>query len=228
MLVDETASREHAYTAVSRGRHGNDLFVVSTDRCREERHAAEAQPGPTDQLRVAVQRSSAQRFALDELEARSTSQPDQLRHERDLLRARLSHRPPDPSRETRPLADGRRREQQHRDGALWRRSLAQQDLDKLGPVGRRTRPAKRREIEDRMARFDAEIARHDTKLAELDRRLEALAPAAARRSAWERQHAPELRRLEELDRTIELIQRLDQVAARSVHLGVERGFGIEL
>ena len=150
--------------------HGNDLFV-SADRRVEELHAAEAQPDPIDQLRAAVRRSWAQRFALDKLDARSASQFDRFRHERDLLRARLSHRPPDPSQETRPLADERRREQQHRDGALWRRSLAQQDLDKLGPVGRRTRPDKRREIEDRMARFDAEIATHDTKLATHDTKL---------------------------------------------------------
>jgi predicted O-methyltransferase YrrM len=98
---------------------------------------------------------------------------------------------------------GRRREQQHRDGALWRRSLAQDELDRLGPVGRRKRPARRREIEARIAHSDAAIARHDVKLAELDRRLEAFAPAVTGRSAWERQHAPELRRIEDLDRRIE-------------------------
>ena len=75
----------------------------------------------------------------------STSQLDRLRHERDLLHARLGHRPPDPSRETGPLADQRRREQQQRDGALWHRSLAERELDRLGPIGRRTRPARRRE-----------------------------------------------------------------------------------
>jgi hypothetical protein len=229
VLADETASREHAYTAVSRGRHGNDLFVVSADRRREERHATEVQPDPIEQLRTAVKRSSAQRFALDELEAGSGSQLDRLRRERDLLRARVSHRPPDPSRETRPLTDERQREQQHRDGALRRRSRAQRDLNRLGPIGRRTRPARRREIESRIAQFDAEIARHDVKLAELDRRLEGFAPAVARRSAWERQHTPELGRIEELDRSIELTERLDQIAARGLgRRRVERGLGVEL
>jgi conjugative relaxase-like TrwC/TraI family protein len=228
VLVDETASREHAYTAVSRGRHGNDLFVVSADRRGEERHAAEAQPDPIDQLRAAVQRSGAQRLALDELEAGSTSHLDRLRHEHDLLRARLGHRPRDPSRDTGPLAEERRRAQQHRDGALWRRSLAERDLDRLGPIGRRTRPARRRKIEGRIVHYEAEIARHDLKLAELDRRLEVFAPAVAKRSAWERQHAPELRRLEELDRSIELIERLDQISARGVERRVERGLGVEL
>jgi conjugative relaxase-like TrwC/TraI family protein len=228
VLVDETASREHAYTAVSRGRHGNDLFVVSADRREEERHAAEAQPDPIDQLRAAVQRSSAQRLALDELEAGSTSQLDRLRHQHNLLRARLSQPPPDPSRKTRPLVDERRREQQHRDDAFWRRTQAQQDLESLGPVGRRTRPARRREIEGRIAHFDAEVAKHDVKLSELDRRLEAFAPALGRRCAWERQHALELRRLEELDRSIDLIERLDQIATRGLARRVERGLGVGL
>ena len=108
VLVDDTTSREHAYTALSRGRHGNDLFVVAADRRSEERHAAEVQPDPLDGLRAAVQRSSAQRFALDELQAGSTSQLEQLRRERDLLRARLSQRPPDPSWDVRTLTEERR------------------------------------------------------------------------------------------------------------------------
>jgi ATP-dependent exoDNAse (exonuclease V) alpha subunit len=91
----ETASRKHAYTAVSRGRHGNDLFVVVADRRSETLHAAEVQPDPLDGLRAAVQRSSAQRSALDELQAGSTSELDRLRRERDLIRARLSDRPPE-------------------------------------------------------------------------------------------------------------------------------------
>ena len=228
VLVDETASREHAYTAVSRGRHGNDLFVVAADRRSEERHAAEVQPDPLDGLRAAVQRSSAQRFALDELQAGSTSQLEQLRHERDLLRARLSQQPPDPSWDVRTLTEERQHEQLDRDRACRRRDDARQDLDRLGPIGRRTHPARRREIEDRIARCDAEIVRHDVKLADLDRQLEAHAPAVAARTTWERQHGVELQRLHDLDRNIELIERLDHVATRRLERGAERSLGIEL
>jgi conjugative relaxase-like TrwC/TraI family protein len=228
VLLDETTSREHAYTAASRGRHGNDVFAVVADRRSEERHAAEVQRDPLDEMRTAVRRSSAQRFALDELDAGCTSQLDRLRRKRDLLRARLGDAPPDLSLDVRPLAEERRREQHLRDGACWRRNLAQDDLDRLGPIGRRTRPARRREIEHRIARFDADIATHDVELADLDRRLEALAPAAADREIRERQHGVELRRLDDLDRSIELIERLDQVAARNLNRDVERSVGIEL
>jgi hypothetical protein len=227
VLLDETTSREHAYTAVSRGRHGNDVFAVAADRRSEERHAAEAQPDPLDELRTAVHRRSAQRLALDEYDASTTSQLERLRRERDRLGVRVSHPPPDPSREARPLIDERWREQQQRDGALRRRNLAQQDLSRLGRVGRRTRPTRRRRLESRIVHLDVEIAAHDVKLADLDHRLEGFAPAAARRSAWERQHAVELRRLEDLDGTIEVIERLDQITMRSFNRGVERGVGIE-
>jgi conjugative relaxase-like TrwC/TraI family protein len=228
VLVDETASREHAYTAVSRGRNGNDLFVVAADRRSEERHAAEVQPHPVDGLRAAVQRSSAQRFALDELQAGSTSQLEQLRRERDLLRARLSQQPPDPSWGVRTLTEERREVQYDRDGACRRRHDARQDLDQLGPIGKRAHPARRREIEDRIARCDAEIVRHDAKLADLDRQLKAHTPAVAARTTWERQHSVELQRLHHLDRNIELIERLDHVTTRRLERGAERSLGIEL
>jgi conjugative relaxase-like TrwC/TraI family protein len=228
VLVDDTASREHAYTAVSRGRHGNDLFVVAADRRSEERHAAEVQPHPLDSLRAAVQRSSAQRFALDQLQAGNTSQLEQLRRERDLLRTRLRHRPPDPSWDVRTLTEERQHEQLNRDRARRRRDNARQYLDRLGLIGRRTHPARRREIEDRIARCDAEIVRHDVNLADLDRQLEAHAPAVAARTTWERQHGVELQRLHDLDRNIELIERLDHVATRRLERGAERSLGIQL
>jgi hypothetical protein len=229
VLVDDTTSREHAYTAVSRGRHGNDLFVVvAADRRSEERHAAEVQPDPLDGVRAAVKRSSAQRFALDQLDPGSTSQPEQLRRERHMLRARLSQQPSDPSWDVRTLTEERQQVQYDRDRACRRRDFAQQDLDKLGPIGRHTHPARRREIEDRIARCDAEVARHDVKLADLGRQLEAHAPAVVARTTWERQHRVELQRLHDLDRNIELIERLDHLATRRLERGAERSLGIEL
>jgi hypothetical protein len=228
VLVDETASREHAYTAVSRGRHGSDLFVVAADRRSEEPHAAEVQPDPLGSLRTAVQRSGAQRFALDEFQAGSTAHFDRLRRERELLRAGLSQRPPDPSSDVRTLTEERQHERQDRDGACRRRNDAQQELDRLGPIGKRTHRASRREIADRIARIDAEIVRHDVKLADVDRQLEAHTPAVTARATWARQHSGELKRLHDLDRNIGLIERFDRVATRSLQRRLEPGVGLEL
>jgi hypothetical protein len=228
VLIDETTSREHAYTAASRGRHGNDVFTVAADRRSGERHAAEVRPDPLDELRSAVRRSTAQRLALDELDNGSVSQLDPLRRERDLLRSRLGHGPPDPSAQVRPLTDEYQGEQHHRDGACWRRERAQQDLDRLGPIGRRVHPARRNQIENRIALLDADIASCDAKLDDIDRQLEALAPVAANRTAWERQHGAELQRLDDLDRRIELIERLDQLGTPSPGRDATSTRGIDL
>ena len=118
--------------------------------------------------------------------------------------------------------------QSDRDGACWRRNVAQQDLDKLGPLGRRTHRARRRHIEDRIAGFECEIVRHDVKLADLDRQLEAHTPAVTARATWARWYSLELQRLHDLDRNIELIERLDQVATRSLQRRLEPGLGLEL
>jgi hypothetical protein len=203
--------------------------AASTIRRRgEERNAAEVQRDPVDELRTAVRRSAAQRFALDELDTGTTSQLDRLRRERDDLHARLGHGPPDPTLQVRPLAEQRRQQQGRREDALWRRNMAQQDLQRLGLIGRCTRPARRREIEASIEHLDAEVGGYNAKLAALERQLAALAPAIERRTAWERQHGPELQRLETLDQNIEPIRRLDQIATRSIDRGIARGIGLEL
>src|SRR3546814_14563802 len=48
ILADDTATREHAYTALSRGRHSNDLYLTSQDHRAEERHAHETQTEPLE------------------------------------------------------------------------------------------------------------------------------------------------------------------------------------
>jgi hypothetical protein len=60
------------------------------------------------------------------------------------------------------------------------------------------------------------------------RQPEALTPVVADRTTWERQHGVELQRLENLDRSINLIEPLDQIAMRNLNRRVERGLGVEL
>lgn len=103
-----------------------------------------------------------------------------------------------------------------------------QDLDRRGLVGRHAHPAGRREIGDRIAHCDAEIVRLEAKLAELHRQLEAHSPVVAARTTWERKHGSGLQRLHDLDRTSELIERVDHVATRRLGRGAEGSLGIEL
>jgi ATP-dependent exoDNAse (exonuclease V) alpha subunit len=50
VLADETTSREHAYTALSRGRQTNHLYIVTDDARVEERDATEIEPEPLQEV----------------------------------------------------------------------------------------------------------------------------------------------------------------------------------
>ncbi len=69
ILADETTSREHAYTALSRGRHGNDLYLSTDVRRAEEGHAPEINPEQLDRLRQSLGRSIRQHLATDLVDA---------------------------------------------------------------------------------------------------------------------------------------------------------------
>lgn len=66
VLVDESMRREHTYTALSRGRHGNDLYVPDDDGRAEERHGPELDPDTMERLRSSLGRSVAQILATDQ------------------------------------------------------------------------------------------------------------------------------------------------------------------
>lgn len=228
VLLDDTTAREHAYTALSRGRHSNDLFVVAEDHRVEERHATEVERDPLEGLRATVRRSGSKQLALDQLDPAGASPLDQLRGEREHLRVRLADAPPDPSRKFRDLTQTRGREQRYRDEARGRRDTAEEHLNKLGPIGRHTHRAQRREIEARITRFEADITGHETKLAALEGHLNDLAPSALEWEGWEREHRPDLDRVRTLDLQIDLTERFDRVAVRGLEHGVELSLGMEL
>ena len=226
ILADDTLTREHAYTALSRGRYGNELFIVAQDRRDEARHAVEVEHDPIDAVRQAIRHSAAKLMAIDQAEAKVTSL-EQLHRERDSIRARLGHGPVDPSRDHRRLS-ALDREKDYREGAQWRLDNARKSLDDLGPIRRRTHRAERREFERRIAGFETDIARHDEKLTDLEAQLAKRTPGMRTRSSWETEHSTELDRLDTLDHQINHSQRLQRGASREVGRSLERGFEIEL
>lgn len=229
ILADDTMQREHAYTALSRGRDSNELFVVAEDTRVEERHAAEVTYDPLDALRHAIGRSAAKHLALDEAEP-PDAPLEQLRRERDAIRARLGDGPPDPATDYRRLSERLAREKDAREGAQWRLDKARRSVEELGPIGRRTHRTQRRELEGRIAGFEADIAGHDRKLADLEAQLTELTPTLLARNNWERQHNPELRRLETLDRQITWNEGVQRVLTRDRQPRLERDLdrGVEL
>jgi len=67
ILVEETTTREHAYTALSRGRHGNNLYIAAPEPEGEESHAPSVEPDQLDRLRQSLARSIKQGLAVDGL-----------------------------------------------------------------------------------------------------------------------------------------------------------------
>jgi hypothetical protein len=88
VLADDTLSREHAYTALSRGRYGSDLFVVAEDRRVEERHVPEVDVDPLDAVRRALGRSAGKHMAVDDV-GPEVAPLEKLRRERNDLRSRI-------------------------------------------------------------------------------------------------------------------------------------------
>ena len=176
--LDDTTTREHAYTALSRGRHGNDLFVVAEDRRVDERHAAEIERDPLDDVRQAIGRSAAQAHgprrhrAAADVDARPA--PTGTRR---CSAGRLGDGPPDPSWEYRRLSEALARET-----ALPRRSAVAARHRTQGAPATSARSAaaptepSADELERRIAGFETDIARHDEKLADLEAKLTELTP----------------------------------------------------
>ncbi len=225
VLADDTLTREHAYTALSRGRHGNDLFIVAPDRRTDERHAVEVEPDPLAAVRHAIARTGAKRMAVDQRDPQITTL-EQLRAERAEIRGRLGHGPPDRSHEYRQLSEAITGARHWRDNARWRLDNARRSFDDLGPIGRVTRRAERRDLEHRIDDFVEEIGRHEQELADLEQQRSNTEPAVRTREHWEAEHGTELRRLDTLNRQIDITNRLDQVAGRTPERGIDHGIDI--
>ena len=82
LLADDTITREHAYTGMSRGVHRNDLYLVLDDPRVDERHVAETVTDLDQAIRAGIRRSGAKTMAIEDV-------PEPLLPERQL-------RPPEP------------------------------------------------------------------------------------------------------------------------------------
>jgi len=76
VLIEDSTSREQAYTAMSRGRLGNDLYVEGITARPDESRAHELPPDAIERLRRHLRRSIGQQLAIHQL-ARSCPGPRQ-------------------------------------------------------------------------------------------------------------------------------------------------------
>lgn len=231
VLADDTLHREHAYTALSRGRHGNDLYVTRPERRVDERHTPEIEPDPLDTVRHAVTHSTAKHLAHQTpMPVRQPVNVDP-RDERDRLRERLAvGRPEDHAMLYQDLSERHAILSRARDEATAGRDTAQHELDRLGPIRRRLHPTQRQALGVRLADAEREVVVLDGKVAALGDQLDTLAPRVAAWNSWANTHAQELQRLDLLDQQIRIDDRMDAIAHRSPDRTIEHdiGLGIEL
>jgi conjugative relaxase-like TrwC/TraI family protein len=225
VLADDTLTREHAYTALSRGRHGNELYAAAADRRADERHAVEVEPDQLAAIRHALGRSAAKQMAVDQHEPQIT-RLEQLQAERDGIRARLGSGPPDPTHEYRQLSEAITGARQWRDNARWRLDTAHRSLNDLAPIRRMTHHLERRELEHRIDDFSTEVSRYEQKLADLERQRSKVEPVMRTRQRWEARHGTDLGHLDTLDRQIDITERLDRIASRTPDRDVDHGIDI--
>src|SRR3546814_20282442 len=77
-------------------------------------------------------------------------------------------------------------------------------------------------------RSNTEIDNAEAKVTDLNDRVAEHGPEIWERRTWRANHVDELDRLDQLDRQIDMVHRLDDLAQRTVERRLERDCGIEL
>jgi hypothetical protein len=229
VLVDETMAAEHAYTSLSRATVRTDLYL-DTRELELEAHAPVLSPPVSERLGASLGRSVAQHLAVDQ-----TPLPlmpiEALRAEREQLRQHLADRPVDHSIDLRRLADRIRSTRDSLEHAYWRQADAQRRLDELGPVGRHVHRRHRQGIERLEQSAASDIDRLTAELSPLTAQHQELTLSQREVQQWEHQHAPELARLAELDRSVHAREAASpalQVEPPTAARGIERGLELGL
>jgi conjugative relaxase-like TrwC/TraI family protein len=224
----ETFTAELGYTALSRASHGTNLYIDDAITTRETHARQRVQPAAVDRLTASLRRAMREPLAIDQ--GPTTLQPvAALRVERDRLLRQLGPRPADHTRQLAVLDHDIRMTRETRRQALTRIHNLQCELEAVGPISRRLHPERHRDITrqlDHTCGVAVECAENLEQLAGEHRKLTIEQRAVQR---WEHTHAPELQRLDQLDRHIRIGVRLERTATPTVaRPGPGRGLGLGL
>jgi hypothetical protein len=200
-LGNASLYREMAYTAMSRGRLENRLYLVASDHIDTD-HGGVAAPRRDELLAEvtrALHRSGAEDLAVDTagefgLAARPMAE---LYADRETVAQRLAAAPRSPERELSDLASVRRRLEEGLRHA--ERSAAEE------PASRR----RRRRSEPPVATANARVADWKSRVAELDGQEAALRQRASRREDFFDVHRQDVQRYAQLSRVIDRRERKD-------------------
>jgi hypothetical protein len=206
-------NREQLYTALSRGRGHNHLYVDDSDRRALDRHARELTPTAYQRLQSAIVRSGAQQRAVDH-ENDGLVPLAVLRAERDRLQQALARRPYNPTSDLRRLADERRDAQRRLAHAGLDRARVQHELHEMPLFVRLHRRQHRAVLEHDLNHLDREIERQTGRLHQLHRQRNDLRPAEKAWRAWHAEHKPNLDRLATLRIRVSLTENLRPALAQ--------------
>ncbi len=214
ILVGDSMSREQLYTALSRGRSHNHLYVDDPDRRGPDRHARELTPTADQRLQAAVARSGAQQMAVDH-ESDGLVPISVLRAERDRLQQILAGRPHDPAADLSRLADERRDAQRRVATAGQERARVQDELDQTPLIVRLRHRERRVVLEHDLNRLDREIDGQRYRLHLLRRLCDDLRTTEQVSRIWQAEHKPDLDRLTTLRLRISLAENLRPALAQA-------------
>ncbi|MDQ3913769.1 MAG: relaxase domain-containing protein [Actinomycetota bacterium] len=193
VLVDETLYREWGYTAMSRGRVDNRLYVVAgVDLDREDTGGQVARAAdPMPALTRALGRSRAKELALDrlELEELKTLSEARLRTERSALRRQLGRVPQDPTRDLERVTKERAQLERLIGQENDRAQVAASELRALGPIARLRRRGTE-PLAERIRRARAAQARAQIALDGAEREQRRLRDALTALEKWRLENAP--------------------------------------
>jgi len=194
VLGSEDLYREWGYTAMSRGRQENRLYLVVGENPLADELEVLGQPkrDPVAGIVQAFGRSRAKLLALDHLataRAMAAALPDaELRSRVDQAAALLEHRPPLTAQTSAAELRGEqaRLRGYRRDESSWladaREHLAEGGL----------RRDEWRRLQTAIPEREAAVAQLDRRLADVDQRLADLDAERAAQAAWDRDHATPL------------------------------------
>lgn len=160
VLGTDDLSREMGYTAMSRGKEANHLYVVGgAARDPDDHHVAPEAPDPDQVVFAALERSRAKSLALEELSADPARRLRALHAERRRLAPVVADAPPDPE----PVRAGLEQARTRALGALADAEATMAAV-KARPGRRRPKPrqawaiARFDEVRSHLAEIDAEVA----------------------------------------------------------------------
>ncbi len=224
----ETFTAELGYTALSRATHSTNLYLDDAVTARETHAREPAQPETVQRLTASLSRTMREPLAIDQ--GSTGLQPAAaLRAERDQLLRQLGPRPIDHSRRLAGLGHEIRLNRETHRQALARLDFLEHELEGVGRISRRLHPERHRDITQRLKHIGG-VAEHSAqeleRLAVEHRKLTVEQRALQR---WEHVHAPQLQRLDQLDRHIRIAQTLERRQPPTVtRPGPERGLGLSL